>query len=112
MTVPTNSSPPSGFMANILQEVCNRGGFNVSFMQVNGSLYSSDDDLLFQNLPFSPTPCNGGFSSKILDESPVLVTSQTISSEATLNLWSFLLLIYNIFYYLLYTLHSCVRSRT
>ena len=38
MTVPTNSNPPSGFMTNIPLEDCNRGGFNLSFMQVNGFL--------------------------------------------------------------------------
>eukprot|EP01036_Dinobryon_divergens_P035533 gene35533-46070_t len=103
MTVPTNSSPPSGFMANILKEVCYRGGFNVSFVHVNGSLYNSYDELLLQNLPSSDIFASDSFtdtlqrresgitfSSKILDESPVLVTLQTASSKATLNFWSFL----------------------
>eukprot|EP01035_Chromulina_nebulosa_P041038 gene41038-55466_t len=103
MTVPTNSSPPSGFMANILKEVCYRGGFNVSFVHVNGSLYNSYDELLFQNLPSSDFIASDSFidtlqrresgitfSSKILDESPMLVTLQTASSEVTLNFWSFL----------------------
>ena len=90
-------------MADILQEVSNRGGFNVSFIQVNESLYSSDDDMLISNMPFIDFFASDSFtdtlqrresglafSSKILNESPVLVTLETASVEETLNLWSFM----------------------
>ena len=90
-------------MADILQEVSNRGGFNVSFIQVNESLYSSDDDMLISNMPFIDFFASDSFtdtlqrresglafSSTILNESPVLVTLETASVEETLNLWSFL----------------------